>query len=213
MKAFFYERRHEETAERILSVAKKLLLKRGFNDVTVETIAKKAGISRQRLYCYFHGLDEVIYRIQIKNMDAFMCHLKEQLSENKDGSASSRLQNLIDGIFLYQEKHSDDFIFTSDFDSYYRIKKGNETLKEEYERSFQNNEFIESMFSLIQDGITEKEFSSALNPQAASLLWTNLFQLFLERLSIFTVNDEKHSEDELNLLKSEMVKAVFAYLK
>lgn len=213
MKAFFYKRRHEETAERILSVAKRLLLKRGFNDVTMETIAKKAGISRQRLYCYFHGLDEVIYRIQIKNMNAFMQHLKEELLDNKDGSASSRLQKLIDEIFLYQEEHCEDFIFTSDFDSYYRKKKSELALKAEYEKSFKNEEFLNGMLALFADGVRNKEFSSSLNPQSAALLWTNLLQLFLERLSIFATNDEEHSKEELNLLKSEMAKAIFAYIK
>jgi AcrR family transcriptional regulator len=208
-----YQKQHQETKEKILSSSKRLLLSRGFGNVTMDIIAKKAGLSRQRLYCYFHGLDEIIYRLQIQDMTAFISYLERNLLENKKLPPEKRLESLISGVFGYQKEHLEDFLFTSDFDTYTRKRKGNPDLKAEYEKTYQEVNFQTALSGLFKEGQEQGVFRESLDCADATLFWANTIQLILERLSIFSSNGEKHEEREMEAFRKEALTAFFAYLK
>jgi AcrR family transcriptional regulator len=47
--------KRDETRGRLLDVARRLLVERGYHGVTIEQIAKAAGVSRQAVYAYHFG--------------------------------------------------------------------------------------------------------------------------------------------------------------
>jgi AcrR family transcriptional regulator len=73
----FYQLHHQAMEAKILRISKRLLLKRGFAMLGMDEIASKVGLSRQRLYCYFRGIDPIIYEIQIADMNEFITAMKE----------------------------------------------------------------------------------------------------------------------------------------
>ena len=209
----FYQQRHLETDAKILSSAKKLLLDKGFGGVTMDEVAKDSGISRQRLYCYYHNLDEIAYRIQTADMSAFVDYVHTSLTASKGQKPEERIKRLLRSLFAYERTASEDFLFTSDFDTYYRHKRVDEKLRSDYEKTYQNLSFFESVSSFFEEGKKLGEFRQDLDPVLATNYWANLFQLLLERIAIFTHNGEKHGEVELQALENEALKSLFAYLK
>ncbi len=72
------EKRREMKREKIKSVAQKLFLQKGFDNVSVEEITKQAGISKGSFYTYFKSKDELLKEIALGSIDA----LKEELIKN-----------------------------------------------------------------------------------------------------------------------------------
>jgi AcrR family transcriptional regulator len=210
----FYERAHRETSAAILSSAKTLLLKEGFAAVTVEAVAKRAGISRQRLYCYYPSLDAILYRIQIEDMKAFIAYVSQALAAAQGPSVSARLQDFLNRLFAYEAAQQDDFLFTYEFDAYYLHRSAlDAALREEYASTYQDLSFVSAMAAFFEEGRQRGEFRRDLDPQAATSFWANLVQLLLERIAVFSANGENHSQAELAGLKHEVLRALFAYLR
>ncbi len=72
------EKRREMKREKIKSVAQKLFLQKGFDNVSVEEITKQAGISKGSFYTYFKSKDELLKEIALGSIEA----LKDELIKN-----------------------------------------------------------------------------------------------------------------------------------
>ena len=57
--------------EKIMKVAQDLFLKKGFSNVPVEEITRKAGISKGSFYTYFKSKDELLKEIATKSIETF----------------------------------------------------------------------------------------------------------------------------------------------
>ncbi len=68
----------EMKREKIKSVAQKLFLQKGFDNVSVEEITKQAGISKGSFYTYFKSKNELLKEIALGSIDA----LKDELIKN-----------------------------------------------------------------------------------------------------------------------------------
>jgi AcrR family transcriptional regulator len=211
-KESFYQKHHADISSKILLETKKMLLKKGFGNVNMTSIAEKVGLSRQRLYCYFKNLDFIAYRIQIDDMKDFISFFEKRFSDDSL-TPKGKLQKMIEDVFLYQEERPEDFLFTSGFDVFYRQKKVSEELIEEYKGIYAGKAVNEAFCQLFLQGILKGEFRKDLNPAETTLYWSNMLEMLLQRLSFFQFNQEGHSKEELELLKKNYLKAIFAYLR
>ena len=208
----FYAQKRKETQLRILNTTKLLLLQQGFSAVTMDGISKAVGISRQRLYKYFSNIDEVIYEIQIRSFGTFIDHLTNNLIA-RTGTASDDLKALVATVFEYEKEHTEDFIFTYEFDAFYRQRIVPATLKKRYLDLFNNTEFLHEFGLLIQTGIQQHEFRSDLNIAETADFWCNIIQLLCQRIALCKVNGESHSEGQLKSLVDNFNIALFRYLQ
>jgi AcrR family transcriptional regulator len=70
----FEKRRRREKENRksaILKAARKLFFEKGFKSVTVESIARKAELSKGAVYLYFKSKDEIYSQILLNDIDKF----------------------------------------------------------------------------------------------------------------------------------------------
>jgi AcrR family transcriptional regulator len=209
----FYQAHHVAMVEKILRVSKRLLLQKGFSTLSMDEIASKVGLSRQRLYCYFRGIDPIIYEIQIADMSQFIAAMKDAYRPTISLAPEERLHRIIDAAFAYQDTRSEDFLFTSDFDTFYRARrKGLNDYRSRYEKTFNDQEFNQMLFQLFAEGQKSGAFRHDLVPEATTMFWANTLQLLLERLSIFESTPEQHDPNEMVLLKREMIFALEKYL-
>ena len=68
------ERRKRERESRknaILKAARKLFFDRGFKQVTVESIAKRAELSKGSIYLYYNSKEEIYTQILLSDIDKF----------------------------------------------------------------------------------------------------------------------------------------------
>jgi AcrR family transcriptional regulator len=209
----FYQLHHQAMEAKILRISKRLLLKRGFAMLGMDEIASKVGLSRQRLYCYFRGIDPIIYEIQIADMNEFITAMKEAYLALSTLPPEQRIQSMIDAAFAYQNTRREDFLFTSDFDTYYRAeKKGLDAYRARYEKAYNDFDFNAMLHRLFVEGQQSGTFRKDLSPEAATIFWSNTLQLLLERLSIFESNPEQNNPAIAEIIKREMRSALGKYL-
>jgi AcrR family transcriptional regulator len=135
-----YEIQHDKRVDAILSATMKLALEKGFPGLTMSEVARRSKVSRQRLYLYFPNLDELCYRLQIRDMKMFLSYIQETLISLKDLSGAKKLLALTEALFAYRKEHPDYFLFAMEFALYYRVNVpcNDPSLQREYERAKQD---------------------------------------------------------------------------
>jgi AcrR family transcriptional regulator len=85
----FEKRRNREKENRksaILKAAEKLFFKKGFKSVTIDSVAKKAEVSKGAVYLYFKSKDEIYSQILLNNIDTFHRRLSHLFENGKSPS-------------------------------------------------------------------------------------------------------------------------------
>jgi len=80
------ERREKEKDNRkklILKSARALFFKKGFNNVTVDEIAKASELGKGSIYLYFNSKEEIYAQILLKDIDNFNQHIAVLFEEKK----------------------------------------------------------------------------------------------------------------------------------
>ncbi|MDA8124823.1 MAG: TetR/AcrR family transcriptional regulator [Deltaproteobacteria bacterium] len=98
------ERRKRERENRrnvILKAARKLFFERGFKQVTVESIAKKAELSKGSIYLYYNSKEEIYTQILLSDIDKFHDRFTGILNDPLSASAA---------IFKYADIYVDFFL-------------------------------------------------------------------------------------------------------
>ncbi|HVO67682.1 MAG TPA: TetR/AcrR family transcriptional regulator [Syntrophales bacterium] len=86
------EREKENRKSSILKAARKLFFEKGFKSVTVDSIAKKAELSKGAVYLYFKSKDEIYSQILLNDIGKF--HEKVSGLLESGGKASDMLLQL-----------------------------------------------------------------------------------------------------------------------
>ena len=98
------ERRKREKENRktaILKAARKLFFDRGFRNVTVESIAKKAELSKGSVYLYFQSKEDIYTQILLGDIDKFHKIITNIMKEEQNSSAMLMgLANIYTDFFI-----------------------------------------------------------------------------------------------------------------
>ena len=139
----------EKTKNKIYKNGVKLIIKRGYDNITVEQISKAAGVSVGTYYYYFKSKFELIREIYKKGDEYFLQEVagklksstcKEQIIEFFDRYATFNINN---GIAMVKNLYnSDNKMFITDGRAMQKI------LLDIIEYWIQNESFIEDLFSI-----------------------------------------------------------------
>ena len=165
------ERRKRERENRkavILKAARKLFFEKGFKAVTVESIARKAELSKGSIYLYFNSKEEIYAHILLSDIDKFHDRFSDLIQNPSSASEMLiRLANIYIDYFLNDREmfrilmtfmlHTSDMNLPEDLNSYI-IKATNQTIN-----------IIEY---ILKYGIERGEFPATLNlRQSRNAIW------------------------------------------
>jgi AcrR family transcriptional regulator len=186
------ERRRRERDNRrnaILKAARKLFFEKGFKTVTVESIARKAELSKGSIYLYFNSKEEIYTQILLNDIDKFHDHFTDLLQNSPSASeALGRFAGIYVDLFLSDRElfrilmafmlHTADMNLPEDLNSHI-IKTTN-----------RNISIIEEIFRY---GIRRGEFPSTMNLRLhRNAIWGLLNGII--SLHLFTGNESKRIE-------------------
>jgi len=186
------ERRKRERENRknaILKAARKLFLEKGFKTVTVESIARKAELSKGSIYLYYNSKEEIYTQILLSDIDKFHNHIADLLQNPSNASeALVRLADIYVDFFLNERElfrilmtfmlHTADMNLPQDLDKQI-IKTTNRTIG-----------IIEEIFNY---GIERGEFPATINVrQNRNAIWGMLNGVI--SLYLFIGNEAKRAE-------------------
>lgn len=186
------ERRKREKDSRksaILKAARKLFLDKGFKPVTVESIARKAELSKGSIYLYYNSKEEIYTQILLSDIDKFHERISDLLQKSSSASeALVRLADIYVNFFLNDRElfrilmtfmlHTSDMNMPQELNDRI-VKTTNKTIG-----------IIEQIF---QYGVERGEFPATLNlRQNRNALWGMMNGII--SLHLFTGIEEKRAE-------------------
>ncbi|HBH87873.1 MAG TPA: hypothetical protein DDY17_09785 [Syntrophaceae bacterium] len=162
-RAMIFEKRRSREKEirksAILKAARKLFFERGFKSVTVESIAKKAELSKGAVYLYFKSKDEIYSQILLNDIDKF--HEKVAGLCKNGGSASDMLSRLsaVYVDFFLKDRELFRILIT------FMLHANHSNLPEDLQTHIikSTNQTVDIIEKVFQYGIDNGEFSSSLN--------------------------------------------------
>jgi AcrR family transcriptional regulator len=186
------ERRKRERENRksvILKAARRLFFEKGFKTVTVESIAKRAELSKGSIYLYFNSKEEIYTQILLSDIDKFHDRISDLLQNPTSAAeALTHLANIYVDFFLNDRElfrilmtfmlHTTDMNLPEDLNNHI-IKTTNKTIN-----------IIEHVFKY---GIEQGEFPATLNiRQSRNAIWGMLNGVI--SLYLFTGIEAKRAE-------------------
>jgi AcrR family transcriptional regulator len=196
------ERRKRERENRksaILKAARRLFFEKGFKTVTVESIARKAELSKGSIYLYYNSKEEIYTQILLSDIDKFHSRISEILQTLSSASeALTHLANTYVEFFLNDRElfrilmtfmlHTTDMNLPEDINSHI-IKTTNKTIN-----------VIEQVFKY---GIERGEFPPTLNLRLnRNAIWGMLNGII--SLHLFTGFEAKRAEIIHSTIKASL---------
>ncbi len=198
----FEKRRNREKEIRksaILKAARKLFFERGFRSVTVESIAKKAELSKGAVYLYFKSKDEIYSQILLNDINIF--HGKVIGLIEDGGRASEMLIRL--SIFL-KDRELFRILIT------FMLHANHSNLPEDFQVHIikSTNKTIDVIENIITCGIESGEFSPSVSARKIrNALWGFLNGVL--SLYIFVGTEARREE----LIRSTISAGLDVFLK
>ena len=186
------ERRKREKENRknaILKAARKLFFEKGFKPVTVESIARKAELSKGSIYLYYNSKEEIYTQILLSDIDKFHERISDLLQNPSSASdVLLKLANIYVDFFLNDRElfrilmifmlHTSDMNLPEDLNDHI-VKTTNKTIG-----------IIDQIF---QYGVERGEFPATLNlRQNRNAVWGMLNGII--SLHLFTGVEDKRAE-------------------
>jgi len=167
----FERRRKREKENRknaILKAARRLFFEKGFRSVTVESIARKAELSKGSVYLYFNSKDEIYSQILLNDIDKFYRRVTDMCDRNRPASdLLVELSHIYIDFFL-RDRELFRILMT------FMLHANHSNLQEELQNHVikATNRSIEIIERIFQRGIEGGEFLSTMNVrQSRYALW------------------------------------------
>lgn len=79
------QRRRERSREEILEAARTVLLKHGIPAMTLEAVAREAGMSKTGLYYYFASKDALVFELVYTTLEGHAAAVSQAIAASRDG--------------------------------------------------------------------------------------------------------------------------------
>lgn len=157
------EKRKNNNKNEIVDAAERLFFSKGYDNSTMDEIAKEAGYTKRTLYSYFTSKEEIYEKIVERGYIILNNLFLEALDENKESSEILKIRSLGYSFLEFEAEYRGYFkaIFESEC-SY----KGSEESEEK---------IIELLQNCIREGIKKGEIIDTVDEASISLmLWSTL---------------------------------------
>lgn len=184
------EREKEYRKNQILSAAEKLFLTYGYENVTMDGIAKECELSKGTLYLYYKSKEELFYTLVIKEMDILINMFRESIKNEDD--LINKLRNIGKTYLDFYYKYPGYFKILNYMGDHKNFNRDN-VFELEKELTLKNKELWSIDVELLEEGkkrgIFKKDFDSFE------------FSLMIWAASNSLINLLDHLKSNANLLK------------
>jgi AcrR family transcriptional regulator len=159
--------------ESLMKIVVQVLSREGLSGVTMDTVAREAGVAKGTLYTYFRNKQDLVREA----IEATILPMIEMLNEilSSDLAPDRKLTSMTLNHLLYYEQHRDFFgIFVHD------RQAASQRLKRY--RSCHYQQFLDRVAKVIQDGINRQIFRDVDSHKLAAMLIEADIAVIFQRL-------------------------------
>lgn len=183
--------------ELIIDAAKQLFIDAGFEEITMDDIAKKAEYTKPTLYKYFKNKEEILFGLYLKGW---------QESVDVVLSEMENVQTGFDKLIIAAKTNCNFFVKNSVYfmllnyvhSNAIKLNDDNSEKKENHKK--QVNEFIKKMESIINNGIEDKSIYDGLDVKLAVEYFLNNLYIIMHNFYRKYKNDENYIEKSIEIM-------------
>ena len=203
------KREKEERRKYILDVAEEQFFSRGYDDVSMNGIAREVGLNKATLYLYFKNKESIYFAIVLRGVQIFKKMFKERV-----GSGETGIKKLEETGLAYFEFYKD----YRDYHDTYLYFKSKRFVKSADEYAIQietlTKDIMIIIFNAINEGIDDVQ-SGKINPiEVGCLLVVTAERIVdlgpdvLNVLATHGISHEQFIEDSMNLWRHMVMNKV-----
>jgi len=93
----------------IIDAAEKVFFANGYENSSMDAVAKKAEFSKRTVYVYFNSKEQIYFEIMIRGYKQLLKMMEEGFEKEKPASALEELRCIYYSLFSFREKYEDYF--------------------------------------------------------------------------------------------------------
>ena len=172
------ERKEREKLARkteIVNAAERVFFEKGFENSTMDDVAKEAEFTKKTLYSYFKSKEELYFEIMLSAFNVLNELLDNIIKENNGSSETEKIKKIGETFIEFSRKHYGYFKAIADYENKefdFQIDDDNSIIKKCY---IAGQHSIEVLNNCILDGIKKGEFIDYIDSYSICLmLWSSL---------------------------------------
>ena len=196
------EREREQRQNDIIDAARKLLIDRDFDEVSMDEIAKEVGLGKSTLYLYFKNKESLYFAIVLRGIRIWDKMIKKGVEKGNTG---------LEKFIAYGNANRE---FSTEYPDYFRLLYSPSSIKKQFDMDKMNSseefqevrglfkEIMSVGIDSIQKGIDDGEIRQDIDPVEAAILLSVIFNGKVnmgdwakEMLENRGINEEKFSSD------------------
>ena len=177
----------------IIDAVIKIINRKGIKELTMNEVAKQAGIAKGTLYIYFENKNDLLESAIETSLEPLYMAIKEIL--NSDLSPDKKLENIVEFLLFFFEEHK----------KYFRVLIYEHQRSQDPKKRFIDNKhqhFLKRIANIIQDGIDEGLFK-AYDPEMLAVMFSELL------IGVTLQKIVRQEESSLNDAKQAIIDVFF----
>ena len=196
------EREREQRQNDIIDAARKLLIDRDFDEISMDEIAREVGLGKSTLYLYFKNKESLYFAIVLRGIRIWDQMIKEEVEKGNTG---------LEKFIAYGNANKE---FSTKYPDYFRLLYSPTSIKKQFDMDKMNSseefkevrglfkEIMSVGIDSIQKGIDDGEIRPDVDPVEAAILLSVIFNGKVnmgdwakEMLENRGINEEKFTSD------------------
>lgn len=187
----------------IINAAEKVFTLIGYNEASMESIAKEAQFTRKTLYQYFTDKEDLLFTVIIRGFERLLCTLKNAVINGNNGY--EKLKHLTNTYFQFY-KDSPNTLNLMNYIGYIKPTAENSAKRIEFNKV--SEQLVQEIAKVIDegkaDGSIRADFDTMKLTHSAEFLITGFFHMFSISGKTFTdhfsINEDDFINFSMNLL-------------
>lgn len=169
------EREREQRQNDIIEAARKLLIDRDFDEISMDEIAREVGLGKSTLYLYFKNKESLYFAIVLRGIRIWDQMIKEEVKKGNTG---------LEKFIAYGNANRE---FSKKYPDYFRLLYSPTSIKKQFDMDKMNSseefqevkELFKEIMSVginsIQKGMDDGEIRPDVDPAEAAVLLSVIF--------------------------------------
>ena len=169
------EREREQRQNDIIDAARKLLIDRDFDKISMDEIAREVGLGKSTLYLYFKNKESLYFAIVLRGIRIWDQMIKEEVEKGNTG---------LEKFIAYGNANKE---FSTKYPDYFRLLYSPTSIKKQFDMDKMNSseefkevrglfkEIMSVGIDSIQKGIDDGEIRPDVDPVEAAILLSVIF--------------------------------------
>lgn len=199
------EKEKEIRRKDIIEAAERIFFSKGYENTTMDDVAKEAEFSKRTVYVYFNSKEQIYFEIMIKGYRLLINMLKNNLQREKAANAIEEIRQMVLTLYGFSKEYTEYFKAIMEYENGEMDFQKGIPDKSREECYALGEEVLGYLIRTLENGIAEGSFRSDLDViKTALALWACMIGVFN-----IAKKKENYIKNYHNTTSEELISAAF----